>query len=364
MVYTAQLRKAVGCVKSSLLNAGFSVNKLFKQHGHHEIAQDAPLVLVACSGGRDSLALAAVSQIVCSSMGLRCGAIIVDHGLQEDSYKVAVQAQKQCEKLGLNPVKIASVRLEQEAMRRQGVEAAAREARYKAIEEYYNHEQAQALLLAHTKNDQAETVLMGLLRSSGVESVAGMSKISNMSTMLLLRPLLDVTREETTQICKDLSLTWWDDPTNGEDKRLNDTMQEYPLRSRVRAQLIPYVQQFFSADVVSHIAHSAAIMQDDVDYLHEQTIPAFQQSVSLINDNCVEISIQDLKNYHVAIRRRVIVQACNLLQLEISSKHIAAIDEFISNWHGQGSVKLPSKFTANHMEFVIRICKDSVYANR
>ena len=98
MAYSARLRKAVGAVRATLSAVELCDVQApeFAQHGDHAVAADAPLVLVACSGGRDSMALAAVSHIVCTSMGVRCGVVIVDHGLQEGSEQVAGEAADRC----------------------------------------------------------------------------------------------------------------------------------------------------------------------------------------------------------------------------------------------------------------------------
>lgn len=127
MAYSARLRKAVGAVHATLSAVELCDVQApeFAQHGDHAVAADAPLVLVACSGGRDSMALAAVSHIVCTSMGVRCGAVIVDHGLQEGSEQVAGEAADRCRALGLGPVIVRNATVQ---ARGEGLEAAARQA--------------------------------------------------------------------------------------------------------------------------------------------------------------------------------------------------------------------------------------------
>ena len=213
MVYSPRLRKAIGHLNAALADAGFGLQDArFARHGEHEPNADAPLIMVACSGGRDSMALAAVCATVCASLGLRCGAIIIDHQLQNGSAEVAAKTARRCEALGLDPVRVRAIEVHGNE---QGLEAAAREARYAAIVEECSD--AAAVLLAHTKNDQAETVLIGLLRSAGLDAIAGMEGSFSRDGVTFLRPWLDVTREETTGICEDLGLEWWDDPTNGPD---------------------------------------------------------------------------------------------------------------------------------------------------
>lgn len=153
MAYSARLRKAVGAVRATLSAVELCDVQApeFAQHGDHAVAADAPLVLVACSGGRDSMALAAVSHIVCTSMGVRCGAVIVDHGLQAGSEQVASEAADRCHALGLGPVIMRNATVQ---ARGEGLEAAARQARYDELCAAAHESGAIAVLLAHTMDDQ------------------------------------------------------------------------------------------------------------------------------------------------------------------------------------------------------------------
>ena len=256
MAYSARLRKAVGAVRATLSAVELCDVQApeFAQHGDHAVAADAPLVLVACSGGRDSMALAAVSHIVCTSMGVRCGVVIVDHGLQEGSEQVAGEAADRCRALGLGPVIVRNATVQ---ARGEGLEAAARQARYDELCAAAHESGAIAVLLAHTMDDQAETVLIGLLRSRGVDALAGMPQVFTRSGATFARPLLTLTRAETTGICEDLGVEYWDDPTNGDavDGELPD---DYPLRSRVRHDLLPAIERFAGSmsPAISPKAHS------------------------------------------------------------------------------------------------------------
>ena len=232
MVYSSRLRKGIGELRAALESAGLGLQDArFARHGEHAPDVDAPLIMVSCSGGRDSMALAAVAAKTCASLGLRCGAIIIDHQLQQGSAGVARATADRCVALGLDPVRVRAIDVPDS--RGIGVEAAAREARYHAIVDACSD--ASAVLLAHTKNDQAETVIIGLLRSAGLDAVCGMNGSFIRDGVRFLRPWLNVTREETTGICEDLRLAWWDDPTNGPDvgdSGGNEPLPaNYPLRS-------------------------------------------------------------------------------------------------------------------------------------
>lgn len=131
MAYSAAMKQAIGAVREQLAGAGFGLaDSRFAHHGVHSVDPHAPLVLVACSGGRDSLALAAVAHTVASAWGMRCGAVIVDHGMQPGSAVVAQRAAAQCDQLGLAPVIVRTVHVR---VGGEGAEAAARDARYEAL---------------------------------------------------------------------------------------------------------------------------------------------------------------------------------------------------------------------------------------
>jgi len=226
------------------------------------------------------------------------------------------------------------------------------------------------VLLAHTKNDQAETVLIGLLRSAGLDAIAGMEGSFSRDGVTFLRPWLDVTREETTGICEDLGLEWWDDPTNGPDAIREDGLPpngslpaNYPLRSRVRHDLMPYLQRFVGGDVVSRLSIGAGLAQTDKDYLNKRAQEIAERAVTFSEDQ-VRFSVGVLQSQHEAIRLRVIAHALGQAGIACSARHVRQIDRLITDWHGQHGVALPSGYSANRQKHVIRVCQDGGHANR
>ena len=388
MAYSARLRKAVGAVRATLSAVELCDVQApeFAQHGDHAVAADAPLVLVACSGGRDSMALAAVSHIVCTSMGVRCGAVIVDHGLQAGSERVASEAADRCRVLGLGPVIVRNATVQ---ARGEGLEAAARQARYDELCAAAHESGAIAVLLAHTMDDQAETVLIGLLRSRGVDALAGMPQVFTRSGVTFARPLLTLTRAETTGICEDLGVEYWDDPTNGDavDGELPD---DYPLRSRVRHDLLPAIERFAGFNVARHFAESARLARMDKEYLDQRSDEVMGEAVAAVDwpassaavstdapRACVAgdtndsghgiglmIGVKRIAREPEAIRLRVIAHALSQAGVNASAAQIAAIDRLVVDWHGQGGVSLPRGYSANRKKHVIRVCQDGAHANR
>lgn len=388
MAYSARLRKAVGAVRATLSAVELCDVQApeFAQHGDHAVAADAPLVLVACSGGRDSMALAAVSHIVCTSMGVRCGAVIVDHGLQAGSEQVASEAADRCRALGLGPVIMRNATVQ---ARGEGLEAAARQARYDELCAAAHESGAIAVLLAHTMDDQAETVLIGLLRSRGVDALAGMPQVFTRSGVTFARPLLTLTRDETTGLCEDLGVEYWDDPTNG-DAVDGELPNDYPLRSRVRHDLLPAIERFAGFNVTRHFAESAQLARMDKEYLDQRSDEVMGEAVTAVdrpvssaavstdtpracaaddtNDSGhgigLMIGVKRIAREPEAIRLRVIAHALSQAGVNASAAQIAAIDRLVVDWHGQGGVSLPRGYSANRKKHVIRVCQDGAHANR
>lgn len=410
MAYSATIKKAIGDVRNSLADIGIErQHSRFAGHGVHAPDANAPTVLVACSGGRDSMALAAVSQIVSGMLGIHCGAVIIDHRLQDGSEQVSKDAADRCMVLGLDPVIVRSIDV-RGAHDGYSTEDMARQARYEAIVSVARQIGDVIVLLAHTRDDQAETVTMDLMRSSGIEALCGMPASFVQGGVCFDRPFLDLTRAQTTAICRELEITWWDDPTNGDMEPANCSLPaDYPLRSRVRHTLMPYLSSFFGGDFSAHLAQGAGIARVDRDFLEASTDDWYRkvvcwneaespcdqkgqdtdvaadarsmndQSVQPFGSDCrVEVDcgertdaevythldgtlilrVKPLAQAHSAIRRRIIARVLAQLGLSFTSRHVLSIEALVTHWHGQGFVSLPSGYSANRQRDVIHLCKN------
>ena len=292
------------------------------------VPADAPLVLVALSGGPDSLGLAAALAFESAKCGVKAGAVIVDHGLQPGSAEVADRAAEQARSLGLAPVVIELVHV---AESKAGPEADARAARYDALTRVAGSTGAVAVLLGHTLDDQAETVLLGLARGSGGRSLSGMRVVSarDGSDLLLVRPLLGVQRETVAQSCADQDLEPWIDPHNADPSY---------SRVRVRAEVLPVLERELGPGVAEALARTASQLSDDADVLDELATRALADCLTSQNSLTTEI----LASFPTAIRRRVILRW--LLQSDssgLSASHIEAIDNLVTDWSGQSAVDVP-----------------------
>lgn len=386
MAYAKEIKQAVGAVRASLSAAGFGPQgPQFARHGRHDPEPDAPLMLVACSGGRDSMALAAVAGIVCAAWGLRCGAVIVDHRLQAGSGDVARQAAERCRALELDPVIVRAVDVpgfttdapaspaspdSRDAShapvgRGEGLEAAARQARYGAICETARETGAAAVLLAHTLTDQAETVLIDLIRAAGTDAMAGMPPRFERDGVAFLRPLLELSREQTTAICRALSLDYWDDPTNGDDVPQGEPLDaSAPLRSRVRHDLLPALNAFAGCDMAARLAAGTKVARRDVAFLDEMAAEWYGRCVTEEavagekRPHNLVVDADVLARAPEAIRFRVLARAMASLGVAYSAKRLEALERFASDWHGQKPLKVSGGLTACRKKHVIRLCKD------
>ena len=280
------------------------------------------LVLVAVSGGADSLALAAAAGWVAPKLGLRAGAIVVDHQLQAESATVASAAAHACRGQGLDPVVVESVSVGTAG----GPEAAARTARYGAIDAVAERLDARAVLLGHTLDDQAETVLLRLARGSGARSLSAMAPLAGRYR----RPLLGVRRADTRQVCEWHRLAPWDDPHNA-DPRF--------ARVRVREAAIPVLEQALGPGVSEALARSAELLREDADALDEWAAKAAADGLDLAALSAVP----------AAVRRRVLRAAAAEAGSpagQLSAAHIGEMDRLVTDWHGQGPVSLPGGLVA------------------
>ena len=288
----------------------------------HALADVDPgrTVVVACSGGADSLALLSATVAEGRRAGWHVLGATVDHGLQEGSAQHAARVVDQMAALGADETVAARVRVEGSGL---GPEAAARRARYAVLEEIAERFDADAVLLGHTRDDQAETVLLGLARGSGGRSLAGMRR----SFDRFVRPLLDVARDDTVTACQVEGLEAWDDPHNSDPGY---------TRVRVRRTVLPVLEEQLGPGVAETLARTADQLRDDMALLDDLADDAFARLAGL--------RVEELLAEPVAVRRRVLrlaALAAGSPASELFHEHVLAMDALLTHWHGQKWVDLP-----------------------
>lgn len=283
------------------------------------------LVLAACSGGPDSLALAAALAHEAPRLGLRGGGVTVDHGLQEGSAQRARDVAGALAALGLSPAENAAAHTALASGL--GTEAAARQARYQALDEVAQRTGASAVLLGHSRDDQAETVLLGLARGSGARSLAGMPARRGRYR----RPLLELPRATLHAACEAQGLAAWQDPHNRDPAY---------ARARVRAQALPALEAALGPGVAGALARTASLLREDAEVLDE--LAAIEAKRSQDASGAWQADL--LAALPAAIRKRVLRQAAagaGSPAGALSAGHVDALDRLVTGWHGQRWVDLP-----------------------
>jgi tRNA(Ile)-lysidine synthase len=283
-------------------------------------------VLVACSGGADSLALAAAAAFVGTRSGLRVGAVTVDHGLQDGSADRAGHVAEQLRGLGLDPVEAVRVTVGTAG----GPEAAARVARYRALDAAADAYGAAAVLLGHTADDQAETVLLGLARGSGPRSLAGMAPVVGRYR----RPFLGLPRDVVRRACHEAGLTAWEDPHNSDPAF---------SRARVRSAALPALEEALGPGVAAALARTAALLRADADALDAVAVAAAER--------CRReggLDLAELAGLPEAIRTRLLRRtavAAGCPAGALSAGHVAALARLCVGG-GVGPLHLPGGLRA------------------
>ncbi len=311
----AALDPAVAAIRSSLRRADLGDGAVF----------------VACSGGADSLALAAGCAFIAPRRELRPALVTVDHGLQAGSRERADAVATWAAKEGFDPVVVETVDVRG---RPGGPEAAARDARYEALVRVARRHGSATVLLGHTRQDQAETVLLALLRGGGLRGLAGMPERRERDGVVLVRPLLDVSRAQTRAACAALGLEPWDDPHN--------TDRAF-ARARARLLLQSLVDELGEA-VVGNLARTASLAATDAALLDE--LAGAARTAATEADGSLRVA--DLAGLAPALRSRVLhdwVRGLGVPGAALSRRHVTALDDLVENWHGQGAIHLPGGLT-------------------
>ena len=276
-------------------------------------------ILVGCSGGADSVALVRATIHVANELSLELSVVIIDHQLQTDSKEVAQAAQELALKLGATDVSIVPVEVNL-GPGAGGLEAAARDARRKVFQDYADQHQIKAVLLGHTLEDQAETVLLGLARGSGARSLSGMRAIDE----LYRRPFLAISREHVRSTVSDLPT--YEDPHNSNVDF---------ARVRVREVVLPTLEQELGPGIARALVRTADMLRDDADALDSLTLDAYAW---------VGPNIEGLSELSSAIRTRLIrklaIEAGCAVN-DLTREHVLAIDALVTHWHGQGPLNMP-----------------------
>ncbi len=301
-------------------------------------------VVVACSGGPDSLALVAAAVHEARAGGWRVVGATVDHGMQDGSAEQAAKVVEQMAAIGVDETLAARVTVDAGGL---GPEAAARRARYAVLDQVAEHTAASVVLLGHTRDDQAETVLLGLARGSGARSLAGMRRAFD----VYRRPFLDLPRDDTVTACQVLGLDAWDDPHNADPGY---------ARVRVRRAVLPVLEEHLGPGVAAALARTAQQLRADADCLDDLADHHYDRLLAqpVPPPGDPSLPVADLEQLPVAIRTRLLRRLAldaGAPPAELFHEHVSALDALVTAWRGQKWVDLPGHLRGTRADGRVRV---------
>ncbi|MFX4274071.1 tRNA lysidine(34) synthetase TilS [Propionibacteriaceae bacterium Y1685] len=271
--------------------------------------------VVGCSGGPDSLALAAAAVLAAAEVQVGVTTVVVDHGLQPGSAEVAAGVVDQLARHDIAAMVVPVV-----PSGPGGPEAAARRARLAALTEAAGDDGP--VLLGHTMDDQAEQVLLGLARGSGTRSLSAMAPDRG----IFRRPFLPIRRAVTVQACNELGLEPWTDPHNSDESF---------ARVRARRTVLPTLERELGPGIVEALGRTADLLRDDADALDDL-------ARGIVDTAANQVEVAELRPHSAAIRRRVLRDWLRAHGArDLSSVHLKAVDGLVTQWRGDGTIQVP-----------------------
>ncbi|MDU0968349.1 MAG: tRNA lysidine(34) synthetase TilS [Actinomycetaceae bacterium] len=314
-------------------------------------------LLLAVSGGSDSLALALAVADLAPRLGHRVTACTIDHGLRPESAAEARQVARVLAALGVANPQVATVSLPEGG----GPEGAARTARWRALRTYAGRLHAAdgrpvAICTGHTADDQAEGVLLALARGSGTHALAGMASGLEPGPRQMVevhRPLLDVRRSTVRAALAQAGLAWIEDPTNRADGPWRAADGSPLRRAAVREDALPALARALGVDPVPALARTARLARADdaalaaaADALVEAARVDPPQGADCAADVAILAAAPDAVR---ARALRALSVAAGAREGDLSAAHVAGLDAFVTSWSGQGALDLPGRVRARRV---------------
>lgn len=295
-----------------------NVRRAVRETFESEQLASAKSVLLAVSGGPDSMALALGAIFELPKLGIQVFAAVVNHNLQPGSGAVALATLERLSAMGIES-KVLDIKVSRTGA---GPEAEAREARYSALEKHCAEVGADFIVTGHNLDDQAETVLLGLTRGSGLRSIAGMKAVDGK----LVRPLLGIEKQELTRACIDSGVEYWLDPHNQDAAftrvRIRNLMQQ------IEAELGPGVNE--------SLARTASLASEVDDFLTTAALELVERARAGAG-----FEVNELAASHPAVRNKALQLICiESGASSISRTQVLSLAQLITNWHGQKPLSL------------------------
>ena len=312
-----------------------TIERVKKTIRRYELLKRGTRILIGVSGGPDSIALLHILFQLRYDLGIDLCVAHLNHGLRKNAFKDQSFVEKICKKLN---VPFISRSLPKNVWTRSGsIEETAREYRFSFLIDTAKKQKADVIALGHTQNDLAETMIMRLLRGTGLTGMRSILPKRKIHGFYFIRPLLDISRGEIEAFLKERKIPFRTDPTNRSFKF---------LRNRVRKKLLPQLEKEYNPRLKETLAHFSKTVTDDYDYLEEACLNIFPKIVANINSRCVALKRERFQKLHPALKRMVIRQAIARLQGDTNALtflHLVEIEDLIENRPRGATVHLPKK---------------------
>lgn len=314
-------------------------------------------LIVAVSGGSDSMALAHIARFVANKDGYRIVCVTVDHGVREGSANEAALVARWLRDEGIEDVRTIRVQIDKDG----GPEAGARNARYSTLESVAI-ETGGVVLLGHTQDDQAETLLLGLSRGSGPRSLAGMAPLAQLPTStrdtLALRPLLHIRRRDLRAALRSENVAWVDDPTNEPDGEWRAKDGKPLTRNAIRHTALPALREAVGDGVTRALADTADLLRRDndaLDMIAGQELERMKnegsyvettdtEKVARVGETVIVVQRESLLRLHPALSTRILrlcALKCGARAGELSRTHIDSMEKITRGQHGHRYADIP-----------------------
>ncbi|SCI31134.1 MULTISPECIES: tRNA lysidine(34) synthetase TilS [unclassified Romboutsia] len=302
--------------------------KVLSTVNKYELIQKGDKIVVGLSGGPDSVCLLHILNRMKEEWDLEIYAAHLNHQIRGiEAQKDAFYISKLCEELGITFF-IKSINVP-EYCEKNGVsiEEGARQLRYEMFYEIKNNTRANKIAIGHNLNDQAETILMRMMRGTGLQGLKGIEYIRD---GVIIRPILDVERYDIEEYCKQNKLNPRIDQTN---------LESIYTRNKIRLELIPYMKDNFNSNVIESIVRMGNSLRSDNDYIETEAVNKFNE-VSNLKSDSVELKLNKYINLHNSIKVRV---------LRNSIKHILGDTNFIDQRHIDDIIELEDESKIDKM---------------
>jgi len=298
------------------------VEKVLDTINKHHLIENGESVVVGVSGGPDSVCLLHVLYRLREKLHIKLYAVHINHMLRgKESEGDEKYVKELCEKLEI-PAHFFSIDVRDLASKKGiSLEEAGREARYRKFEEVAEDTGASKIAVAHNRNDQAETVLMNIIRGSGLDGLKGIGYIRGK----IIRPLLDVPREDIENYCRRHSLNPRTDSTN---------LVSIYTRNKIRLDLIPSIDKMFDIDIQDSLWRMSVLLKDDLDYIDENATRLYHECLAEKNKDSITIDAGIFQGYHIAIKRRIIRSAIRNLTGNLKGVESVHIEKVLQLWEG------------------------------